>query len=147
MSSLGDQFRMRVSPYAAQYIRNKAVDLMNGACRITKPGEVVYDKATRTSRVAEGALKYEGPCRLWEVPAGSQVVVGDEQITVSQTYFSIPHWVMPLPEADDIILITTSDDPDLAGRMIKIMSTVRGGGLRASRRFQVRVSDSKKDTW
>lgn len=138
-----------VSPFSQGYIQDRALDLMTSRCRIFKPsvGPGTYDKATGKVTAGVGTFKYEGPCRLWEVPGGQNVVIGDQEINVTQTYFSLPYWVTPLPEKDDVIQILESDDPDLVGRSIIVKSTVRGGGLRASRRFLVEVSDSKKATW
>lgn len=140
-----------VSPYAQSYIQDRATDLMTSTCRVFKPSTGVssgtYDPVTGQVTAGPGAVKYEGPCRLWEVPGGQGIVIGDQEVVVTQTYFALPYWVTPLPEKDDVIQMLTSDDPDLVGRSISIMSTIRGGGLRASRRFQVQVSDSKKASW
>ena len=81
------------------------------------------------------------------MPGGQQIVVGDEEITITKTQFSIPYWVMPLPEEDDIVVMIESVDPDLVGRTLSIQSVVRGGGLRSSRLFQVQIAESKKSTW
>lgn len=91
-------------------------------------------------------MKYEGVCRFWEVQAGSPVVIGDQQVTVTQSYLSLP-FDSYVPEQDDIVLITKSADHDLEGRTVQVVSTVRGGGLRASRKFQVRLVESQKASW
>ena len=140
-----------VSPYAQGYIQDRAMDLMTSTCRVYTPSTGIntgtYDPVTGKVTATPGTIKYEGPCRLWEVPGGQTIVVGDQELSVTQTYLSMPYWVTPLPERDDVIQILTSDDPDLVGRSVSIVSTIRGGGLRASRRFQVQVADSKKATW
>jgi hypothetical protein len=140
---------MRVSPYSQAYIQNKAQELMNSRVKIFTPdlGGGTYDPVTGDVTPGEGTFKYEGPARIWEVPGGQNIVIGEEEVTVTQTYLSIPYWVMPLPEMDDVIAVLESDDPDLVGRTVIIQNTIRGGGLRASRRFQVQVSDSKKSEW
>lgn len=137
---------MQVSSFARDHIRQRATDLMNCRVRITRPGSA-YDPVTRRDSNTEGELLYEGPARVWEVPAGQQIVIGDDEVTVTSTYLSLPFWVYPLPEDDDLIVVIDSDDPDLTGRSLNVESTVRGGGLRASRRFQVTVSTSKKTSW
>lgn len=138
--------RMQIGTYPRDHIRQRATDLMSAAVRISRPG-TEYDPVTRRDTSTEGDLIYEGPARIWEVPAGSQIVIGEEEVTVTSTYLSIPFWVHPLPESDDLIVVTQSDDEDLIGRSLDIISVVRGGGLRASRRFQVRVSASRKSSW
>ena len=147
MSGLSDSpIRMQIGTYPRDHIRQRATDLMSAGVRISRPG-TTYDPVTRRDISTEGELLYEGPARIWEVPAGQQVVIGEEEITVTSTYLSIPFWVQPLPEHDDLIVVTDSDDEDLIGRSLDIISTVRGGGLRASRRFQVKISESKKRSW
>lgn len=138
-----------VSPYAQGFIQDRATDLMTSTCQIFTPnlGDGQYDAVSGTVGTAAPTYKYEGPCRLWEVPGGQSVVVGDQEVNITQTYFALPFFVSPLPERGDTIQILTSDDPDLEGRTVVIKSTVRGGGLRASRRFLVEVADSPKSTW
>lgn len=137
---------MRVSQFASSYVRRRTTDRMVDACKIWKPGAPVVDPVTKKASRSAGELKYEGPCRFWEVSAGSQVIIGDEQVTMTNAYLSVPYNT-PVPESDDIVQITASDDPDLVGRTVHIISMVRGGGLRASRVFQVSVTDSKRSTW
>lgn len=139
--------RLAISRYAQKYSQNRTTDMMVDRCRIYKPGAPGYNPSTGRSTNTAGDLKYEGPCRLWEVPGGQQIVVGDEEITITKTQFSIPYWVMPLPEEDDIVVMIESVDPDLVGRTLSIQSVVRGGGLRSSRLFQVQIAESKKSTW
>lgn len=141
--------RLGVSPYAQRFIQNRALHLMTSTCVIYTPNvsDATYDPVTGTAGAAAPAYRYEGPCRLWEVPGGQSVVVGDQEVTITQTYFALPFWVTPLPERGDTIEILTSDDADLVGRTVSIKSTIRGGGLRASRRFLVEVADSPKSSW
>lgn len=115
-------------------------------CRIWTPGAPVVAPGTKIATRGVKELKYEGPCRLWEAQSGSQVVIGDEQVAMTQTYLSLPY-NSPIPEADDVCQITKSEDDDLVGRTVSIVSITRGGGLRASRRFLVRVVDSKRGDW
>ena len=135
-----------ISPFAAAYVRKRTAERMVDQCRIWKPGPVVLDKVTGKTTRGEAILKYQGVCRFWEVTSGQQALLGDEQVVMSQTYLSLPYNA-PIPESDDIVLITTSVDPDLVGRTVKVVSVVRGGGLRASRRFLVQVVESQKPTW
>jgi hypothetical protein len=146
LSPDGSPIKMRISPYATVYIRERSTDLMNATVRINTPVPA-YDPATRTTTNTEGPVKYEGPARIWEVPGGSEVIIGDEKYVITQSNMSIPWNVSPLPEVDDLIIVVDSDDADLVGRSINIESAVRGGGMRASRRFEISISTSKKDTW
>ena len=136
---------MRVSPFAASYVRKRTSERMTDACKVWKPGKPVLDSDGNASRPEE-TLKYEGPCRFWEVQSGQQIVVGDQQISMSQSYLSLPFDTV-IPEVDDVVQITESVDSDLIGRVVNITGVVRGGGLRASRKFSVQVVTSKKETW
>ena len=60
---------MRISPFAASYVRKRTTEHMVDACKIWTPGEVQVDEDGSAYR-AQGELKYEGPCRYWEVSAG-----------------------------------------------------------------------------
>jgi len=137
---------VRISPFAASYVRKRTTEHMVDACTIWTPGEIVVDPDTGDAVRLQGEIKYDGPCRFWEVNAGSQIVVGDEQITTTEAYLSLP-FNSVVPEADDVVQITMSVDSDLVGRMVNILSVVRGGGLRASRRFRVQVVESTKSSW
>lgn len=136
---------MRISPFAASYVRKRTTEHMVDRCKIWKPGDVVVDNDGKAHRDVS-LLKYEGPCRFWEVSAGQQIVVGDEQISMTQAYLSLPFDSI-IPEQDDIVQITASVDSDLVGRVVNVTGVVRGGGLRASRKFSVQVVESKKATW
>lgn len=135
-----------ISPFAAAYVRRRTSERMVDQCRIWTPGPVVLDRTTGKTSRGEDILKYQGMCRFWEQTAGSAALLGDENVTISQTYLSLPYNA-PIPESDDIVKITMSVDPDLVGRTVKVVSVVRGGGLRASRRFSVQVVESQKPTW
>jgi hypothetical protein len=143
---------LKVSRYAQRYIRDKATELMPGTCRFYAPPNTDdpgnYNPTTGDWSSGAITVKWTGPCRIWEVAAGQQVVVGEQEIVTTQTYLSLPFDVTPLPEHDDIIeVLTYPDDPDLVGRTVSIEDFVRGGGLRASRRFLVTVQSSNKSTW
>lgn len=115
-------------------------------CRIWTPGPIVTDKATGKAGRAVKTLKYEGVCRFWEVSSGQQALIGDQQIVMSSSFLTVP-FDAPVPESNDVVKITKSVDSDLEGRVVRVVSIVRGGGLRGSRRFLVQVIDSTKDTW
>lgn len=136
---------MRISPFAASYVRKRTTEHMVDRCKIWQPGDVVVDEDGFAHR-DEALVKYEGPCRFWEVNAGQQIIVGDQQISMTQSYLSLP-FDSVIPEQDDIVQITASVDSDLVGRVVNITGVVRGGGLRASRKFTVQVVESKKPTW
>jgi hypothetical protein len=119
---------------------------MEDQCVVFTPGVMVNDPATHRSKRSNPVIKYQGKCRFWEVQAGSQSVIGDQQVVVTQSYLSLPYDA-PVPESDDIVQIVQSADSDLVDRTVQVVSVVRGGGLRASRKFLVRLVDSKHSAW
>lgn len=137
---------MSISPFAQSYIRTRTADRMDDTCMIWTAGAPVIDPVTGKSTRSVGTIKYTGKCRFWEVTGGPQVLVGDEQVTITQSFLSVP-FDAPVPESDDIVQITASADPDLVGRTVNILSITRGGGLRASRVFRVQLVDSKSGAW
>jgi hypothetical protein len=137
---------MPLSKFAANYVRNRTTQRMGDKCVIFKPGGMQIDPVTRKAQRAEREVKYEGICRFWEIQAGAQSVIGDQQVVVTQSFLSLPYDA-PVPESDDIVQIVESADPDLVGRTVQVVSIVRGGGLRASRKFIVRLVDSQKASW
>lgn len=137
---------VRISPFQARYVRHRATELMVDQCKIWKAGSPLLDRVSGNTQRSQENVKYEGRCRFWEVSGGNQTLIGDQQIVMTQTYFSIP-FNAPVPESDDIVQITASVDPDLVGRTLNILTTMRGGGLRASRRFTVELIDSQASTW
>jgi len=137
---------MRISPMASGYIRKRATDLMHDACKIYTPGKPVLDRTTGKTHTPAPTMKYQGPCRYWEVQAGQQILVGEEELVMTQSYLSLPYDAA-VPESDDTVQITASSDPTLVGTTVSVISVVRGGGLRASRKLLVRVVESQKGSW
>jgi hypothetical protein len=137
---------MKISQFARDYVRKRTEDRMEDACKIWKPGEPTFDPVTKRASRAEAVVRYEGMCRIWEAQAGAQVLVGDEQVTMTSTYLTLPREA-PVPESDDVIEITDALDPDMIGRTVTITGVSRGGDMAPSRRFMVEVMDSQKDTW
>ena len=137
---------MRISPFLAGYIRKRATQLMVDQCQIYTSSVPQMDVTSGLVTRTPGGIKYEGPCRVWEVRGGVQQLIGDIQQNLNSTYLSIP-WDAPLPESDDSVVITKSVDSDLEGRTVSIQGMTRGGGLRASRVFLVQLQDSSMDTW
>ena len=141
----GTPIKMGLGSYGRGVIQGQAESLMDSQIKISRPGRA-YDPVTRRDSNTAGDLIYEGKARIWEVPGGSTAIIGDDEIVMTSTYMSVPYSA-PMPEADDLIVIVDSVDPDLIGRTVNIDSIVRGGSLAASRQFSVTLSSSKKGTW
>lgn len=137
-----------VSAFARQYLRTRSVELMNDACVIHHPGagRVAYDRTSGQATNHVGTALYTGPCRLWEIPAAQLTQLQGDLVAISTMYLSLPYDA-PVPEAGDIVQMTVSADPNVVGRTLDVVSVVRAGNLRGSRRVLVRYTESGKDTW
>lgn len=139
---------MRISPFSRSYIRTRSSELMSDVCQILRPGpgRVVYDVATKRAKNTSRTFIYTGKCRLWEVPSGQSQAYNDQDLVISQMFLSLP-WDATVPEPEDQVLITTSDDPSIEGQYYQVESIVRSGGLRAARRVLVQAIDSPSTLW
>lgn len=139
---------IRISPRARNYIRNRASDLLGDWCIIRRVQEAVLDPDTNEYSTPEGELIYEGPCRLWESSAAMSVSLGDEETGISQTYLSLPWDIDPVPEMNDVAVLTSSiGDNTIEGVTVVLGKPARGGNLRATRRFAAKVQESTKKEW
>lgn len=131
---------MRISPLSRSYLRKRSNRLMEDACRIVRPiiGHVVYDPVTKVATNTTSEEIYSGPCRLWEVSAGSITQVGEEEFVQTSLRLSLPWDVFTIPAVEDTFEVTKSDDSSLVGKWFEILSHTKGGGLRGSRVFTVR---------
>ncbi len=134
---------MRISPFSRAYLRKRSTELMTDTCVAYRAGGPTLDRNTFRSTRATGTSKYTGPCRYWAVQEGAQVLMGDEQVTVTETFVSLP-FDAPELESDDIVQITSSDDPTLVGTTVAVIGASGGGGLRGSRRYSVRVVEFQR---
>jgi hypothetical protein len=137
-----------ITSFAKSYARLRSTERMVDACTIVRPGEarLDYDPATRKVVNSAGTTVYTGPCRIWEIPAGSLQIVGDEEYYMSSMYLSLPYDA-PLCQPEDQVQVTGCEDTSLIGRALKVTSILRAGGLRASRLLQVQFIDSFKEEW
>lgn len=138
---------MRISPFAKSYLRLRAAKLMVSQCTIWHPQDNTYDPAQLASIVPPlGAPIYVGQCRFWRAATGVQTLMGEEIVTVTETFLSIPYNSV-VPVERDIARIDNHDDPTMIGRTMQLIGIARGGSLRGSRVFSVRMFESAKGSW
>jgi len=129
-----------ISAEARMWVRNRATEVMEYTCQITRGSRPEgYDEDTLVF-TAEGPreLVYEGPCRIWEVANASSVVVGDTDIYQMSTNLSIP-WNAPevIKRYDEAKILTAPQDSQMIGKRYEIQTIAKAGELRATRRFEV----------
>lgn len=129
---------------ARAYVRSRTQWWMSAECIIERAIAPVFSIDTG---LATGQIKtqiYTGPCRIWELTTGGQVLVNEQSIEMQNTQISIPWDVSPIPFVDDLITITSSiTDSNMEGRVFEIIDTAKSGELRATRRFSVHLIQEK----
>lgn len=137
--------RGRVSSRARRYVQARATAHMYSTCIIERVGAPVFSDVTGIATAGARVQIYEGVCRIWEVSGAQPLAVGEDTLTLQSTNLSIPWDVEVVPRRDDEIEITSSlTDADLVYRRYRILDVVKGGDIRATRRFNVQgIQDSK----
>jgi Family of unknown function (DUF6093) len=132
--------RSPISAYARSWVRNRATEVMQYTCQITRSGPPGgHDEDTLIYTPAGLAqVIYEGRCRIWEVANASSVVVGDTDIYQMTTNLSIP-WDTPavVKRYDEVTILTAPQDSQMVGKRYEIQTVAKAGELRATRRFEV----------
>jgi hypothetical protein len=119
-----------VNQFAA--LRTVANSFMVDTCRITDDVAPVFDPDEGYTDET-GATFYTGPCRVR--PAG-----GPRVVNVGEDVFSLRMFDVWLPwdttgvELDHLLTVTTSDDPYLVGRVLRVVD-VQGGSDSAHRKL------------
>ena len=133
-----------ISEMARRYVRSRATDAMRYTCqieRVTHP----QVRSDLTAIAGGKTILYTGICRIWEVSGGGSVVIGETDVSLQNTYISIPWDVPTVPQRNDEILILTSpDEPELIGKRFQINEVNKAGELRPTRRFQVTMVQAKR---
>jgi hypothetical protein len=90
---------------------------------------------------------FEGTGRFWLSNDGLVTNVAEGDYSTVSTYISIEWDAEPVPELDDYVQITSAyDDPQLAGKMFRIVGVDGGGFMRAARRMRVTAVTENRDT-
>jgi len=127
-----------VSAWAKSYVRNSAEAQFDCTVRIFISSTPTLNTTTGAYTSVEGATIYTGPARIWSVDGGVLMNLGEGDYATMTTYCSIPWDATPVPENDNQIVVTDSPgDPNLVGKVFRVMSVDGGGQMRATRRMQV----------
>lgn len=129
-----------ITAQARQWVRARATEVMEYTCLITRGSTLEgYDESTLVF-TADGPreMVYEGPCRIWELGGLSPIVLGDTETYQQTTQLSIP-WDTEeiIMRYDQVEILTAPQDSQLVGERFEIQNVVKGGELRATRRFEV----------
>lgn len=104
------------------YLRQEAVTLMPDYGVVTRPGgPATFNPSTGLLTPSAGTVVHEGRCRVRQpTSAESEVIFGEEQVTLSRFMVIFPHDVTGVRQGDTIA-VTVSDDADVLGREFRIV--------------------------
>jgi hypothetical protein len=110
-----------------------AVRAVHTGAMIARPtGETVVSDDGLTVTTAPPAVRYAGPCRVMPFADGARVrEVADRPVTLRVYRVFVP-WDAGPVEVDDVVDVTDSQDPDLPGRVLRVMDSP-GATLEAER--------------
>lgn len=115
-----------IHPLMVGRVQAIAQDAMTDACQISRGGTRVFDAATMRYTAQNGAETYSGPCRIQPVPTRDHVIdAGGDLVTLRRYSVSVPAAVTDVA-VDDHITFTTTTDPLLTGRVLRV-NDVTGG--------------------
>jgi len=132
-----------VSPYARNYARLHAGAHMYYTVLIVRMASPSFNSSTGMMAAAEKRQIYLGPARIWTVSGPQVLGIGEDAMVFSTTYVSIPWGTSPIPNTDDIVTVQSYDphpgygDPELVGRVYRVLDVELGGQMYAARRMQV----------
>lgn len=136
-----------VSTWAKSYVRGAAEAQFNCTVRIFPNGTPTLNATTGAYSAAEGVETYNGPARIWSADGGVTMNLGEGDYATTTTYCSIPWDATPVPENDNQIeVMACPGDPNLVGKVFRVMSVDGGGQMRATRRMQV-TALAKNRSW
>jgi hypothetical protein len=94
---------------------------MIDSCRITRVTSTLVDE--RTGKAAGGTidLVYEGRCRIQQAQAeGQREDIAEASLVLLRLELQLPATTTGIREGDDAEILTSVNDPDLAGRTLKV---------------------------
>lgn len=119
-------------------LRAEAEALMFDSCTVDRPGEVTTNPDTGV--VGSGLTRvYEGKCKIQQTLAqSSNPTAGGHSFTVQSTRWDTPITAGPFAIDDVVTLTDATLDPQLAGRVYRVVELFHKSGATAQR---VRVEE------
>lgn len=109
---------------------------LTDTCTITGPDERDYDPATHRYTTTAGDPVYTGACRLTRSGTSDRVVLaGEGPVSLRLFDLTLP-WDTTGLAVNQIVTITSSDDPQLDGRTYRVVD-IQGNSETAYRRVVV----------
>ena len=118
--------------------RREAEALMLDSCDVMRPGEPVTDPETGNVTPGE-TFVYSGPCKVQQtISQASNPSAGGHQFTVQDVRWDTPVSAGPFLVGDVVTMVASVLDPQLAGRVFRVIETFHKSGATAQR---TRVSE------
>jgi hypothetical protein len=107
--------------------RGVAEKTMTAVCTIRHPGGTrTYNDVTGLTSVTPNFPYFTGPCRVQALAVGdSRVAVAEQQVTSASYLISVPAVVSEVA-VDDQVTVTSSTDPSLTAKTLRVTSVQRG---------------------
>src|SRR5690348_3451506 len=94
--------------WALPQMQAQAESLMVDTCRIVAPGAASsWDEVNGVWTTTEGALLYEGKCRVRQPAAGRQAEAGESAFNISDRIVSIPFGGVPIPVGAQVLMTSS----------------------------------------
>ena len=124
------------SSFSRRYVQRRAVAVMIDTITIHRPTKGTFDTNTGLLESDISQKIYEGQARIYTVEGPSVISVGEADLSMRNTYISIPANSSPVPNRDDVIMVLEAvSDDDLQGRSFRVLDVSGGGLVRAVRRM------------
>ena len=118
--------------------RLSAEALMLDACAVTRPGAPVTDPETGEVTPSSTPV-YSGPCKVQQtISQASNPTAGGHQFTVQDVRWDTPVTAGPFLVGDVVTMTASVLDPQLVGRVFRVIETFHKSGATAQR---TRVSE------
>lgn len=112
---------------ATNYIRGVTKAGMRSTVQVVTPDVPVYDDVSGYAVGATKAVGYSGPATVHDAQGGGEQDFADGMVEVNSIQISVPFDAAPVPQVEDHLTITATDDPTLVGETLRIISITNGG--------------------
>lgn len=112
---------------ATNYIRSVTKAGMRSVVQVVTPDVPVYDDVTGFATGTTKAVGYSGPATVHDAQGGSEQEFADGLVEVNTIQIAVPFDATPVPQVEDHLTVTATDDPTLVGETLRIISISNGG--------------------
>lgn len=110
-------------------------ELMIDACTISRPGAPTLDRATSVLTPGAETTLYSGKCRIKAQRTPAPTEAGEKRAVIARYELDLPFGAIPAEpiQLADVVTLTGSADPRLAGQVMTVMAIDYGSTATAWR--------------